>query len=244
VEIREIVKDSLSYPLTNWKSYLILGVILIITSLYIEIWWSFYPNTRLPFGVIIVELVTGILSLGYLIKIFKSTLDCENVLPKFNGLLNIIVDGFKGILVIIIYAIPFSILFLGVGLFLRANGYSSNDIFGLTTLLMTICTVVIIPIITLSLANMAFEGKLSSAFSFSEIRDDIDDIGWGNFIALYFILGIIYISPNHISTALNYLLGWIDPFLIVTIIKYLIIIPYLYIFATRTFAVIYRSSVV
>jgi len=191
VEIREIVKDSLSYPLTNWKSYLILGVILIITSLNIEIWWSFYPNAGLPFGVIIVELVTGILSPGYLIKIFKSTVDCENVLPKFNGLLNIIVDGFKGILVIIIYAIPFSILFLGVALFLRANGYSSNDIFGLTTLLMTICTVVIIPIITLSLANMAFEGKLSSAFSSSEIRDDIDDIGWGNFIALYFILGII-----------------------------------------------------
>ncbi len=252
MNIREIIKDSLSYPLTDWKSYLILGIILLITSLYYQI-WLFSPNEVSINTVMIAEFVTGFLSLGYLIKIIKSTLDCENVLPKFNGWLNIIVDGFKGSIIIIVYFIPFFILiFLVMVYFLITNqGFNSIDFIGLMNLIFSLYTIVIIPIIALALANMALdEGRLLSAFSFGEIRGDIYEIGWGNLIALYLLLGIIYIIFRAMPIASTYLLSWIDPIFVTWIdpifvtIMSLILIPYLYIFATRTVALVYRSSVV
>lgn len=90
---RGILKDSLSYPLSNWKSYLILGVILIITNLY----WYFSPEERLIYIVPLASFVTEFLIVGYLIKIIKSTLNRENVLPKYNGWLNIIFNGFRAV---------------------------------------------------------------------------------------------------------------------------------------------------
>lgn len=245
MNIKEIIKDSLIYPLTNWKSYLILGIIFLIINLYSYI-WSFNPDIGFSNILLIAEFVTGFLSLGYLIKIIKSTLDYENILPNFNGWLNIIVNGFKGSLIIIAYSIPFLILmFLVIVYFLITNrGLNSNDIFGLMNLIFSLYTIVIIPIIALALANMAFdEGRLLSAFSFGKILDDIHEIGWGDLIVLYLLVGIIYIIFKAIPIALTYLLSWIDP-IFVTIIKSLILIPYLYIFATRTVVLVYRSSVV
>lgn len=258
MEIREIVKDSLSYPLTNWKSYLILGVISVIINLYSYI-WLFSPDTELStivmtsYILMIAEFLTGFLTVGYLIKIIKATLDCKNALPEFNGWLNIIVDGFKGSLVILVYTILFSILEFLILIFMMSQGYTSRDAVGLMELINPLFIIVIVPI-ALSIANMAFnEGKLSSAFKFGEIRDDIREIGLTNIIVLYLLFGAIYIIFRVISIALGYLLGWIDPFLLnldsemavlVSIIKNLVLIPYLYIFATRTFALIYRSSVV
>ena len=252
MEIREIVKDSLSYPLTNWKSYLILGVILAIINLYSHIWWFVGQDIASLDIVMVAEFLTGFLSVGYLIKIFKSTLDSENVLPEFNGWLNIVIDGFKGSLVIIVYAIIFSILEALVLIFMISQGYTSNDAVGIMGLINLLFIIVIVPI-ALSIANMAFnEGKLSSAFKFSEILDDMREIGWKNLIVLYLLVGVIYIIFRVISILLGYLLVWIDPFILnldlvavlVFIIKNLVLIPYLYIFATRTFAVVYRSSVV
>ncbi len=241
----EIIKDSLSYPLTNWKSYLILGIILLITNLYIEI-WAFSPNDASISLVMIAEFVTGFLSLGYLIKIIKSTLDCENVLPKFNGWLNIIFNGFKGSLIIIAYLLPYFILIISViaYFFVTNTRLNPSDFLGLTDLIFILYIILIIPIIALALTNMAFdEGRLLSAFNFGEIREDIQEIGWSNIITLYLLLGIIYIIFKAMPIALTYLLSWTDPIL-VTIIKSLILIPYLYIFASRTVALIYRTSVV
>jgi hypothetical protein len=247
VDIREVVKDSLSYPLTNWKSFLILGVILTIANLLMLVFTNSFaeslslrPDYRLLSIVWIAYFVADILFLGYLIKIFKSTVDSENVLPEFNGWLNIIVDGFKGIIIVIVYyIIPFYILFALVLILTR--GFNSNDILELFDLINTLYTIVIIPVIALALANMAFDERLLSAFSFGEILDDMREIGWSNLLALYLLFGIIYLIIGYLP--LGYLLGWISPFL-VTIIKSMIIIPYLYIFATRAVSLIYRSSVV
>ncbi len=200
----------------------------------------------------VAEFLTGFLIVGYLIKIIKSTLDCESVLPEFNGWLNIIVDGFKGSLVIVVYTILFSILEFLVLIFMVSQGYTSNDTLGIMELITPLFIIVIVPM-ALSIVNMAFdEGKLSSAFKFGEIRDDIREIGGINLIVLYLLVGVIYIIFRVISIASSSLLGWIDPFLLnldlvavlVSIIKNLVLIPYFYIFVTRTFALIYRSSVV
>lgn len=79
MDIREVVKDSLSYPLTNWKSFLILGVILTIANLLMLVFTNSFaeslslrPDYRLLSIVWIAYFVADILFLGYLIKIFKS----------------------------------------------------------------------------------------------------------------------------------------------------------------------------
>lgn len=200
MNIKEVVvKDSLSYPLSNWKSYLILGVILVIINLYSHIWWFVSHDISSVNIVMVAEFVTGFLAVGYLIKIIKSTLDCENVLPEFNGWLNIIVDGFKGSLVIVVYTILFSILEFLVLIFMMSQVYTSSDAVGLMELINPLFIIVIVPI-ALSIANMAFdEGKLSSAFKFGEIRDDIGEIGGINLIVLYLLVGVIYIIFRVIS---------------------------------------------
>jgi hypothetical protein len=260
VEIREIIKDSFSYPLSNWKSFLILGIIYLIINLYSHI-WSFSPDTAMQdimmtsYIQMIAEFVTGILALGYLIKVFKSTVDSENILPEFNGWLNIILDGFKASVVVVVYAILFAILLVLVLIFylLINQGFNSGDFLGLSTSIAPIYTIVIIPVIALALANMAFDERLRSAFSFGEILGDLREIGWGNLIALYLLFGLIYIALRTISIGLSYLLGWADPFLVnldwemsvlATIVKSLIFIPYFYILGTRAFALVYMSRVV
>lgn len=245
MKIREIIKDLLSYPFTNWKSYLILGIILLITNLYFEIFSISLNEVFIPI-IAIAEFVTGFLTWGYLIKIIKSTLNSENVLPKFNGWLNIIINGFKASLVLVAYSIPYYIIIvlLIANLIITNRGFNPIDFVGFTDLIFFLYTIVIIPIFALALANMAFdEGRLLSAFSFGEIWGDIREMGFVNIIALYLLLGTIFILFRVMHIGLNYLVSWIDP-IFLTIIQSMILIPYLYIFAARTVALFYRSSVV
>lgn len=122
--------------------------------------------------------------------------------------------------------------------------FNSVDFLGLTDLIFFLYTIVIIPVIALALVNMALdEDRLLSAFNFGEIIGDMHELGWRNIITLYLLLGIIYIIFKAIPITINYLLRWTDP-IFGTLIQSLILIPYLYIFASRTVALIYRSSVV
>ena len=123
--------------------------------------------------VLIAEFVTGFLTWGYLIKIIKSTLDSENVLPKFNGSLNIIINGFKASLILVAYSIPFYIIFVLVMVyfFITNPGFKPIDyLLWLFDLIFFLYVIIIIPIFAFALVNMAFdEGRLLSAFNFGEI---------------------------------------------------------------------------
>ena len=56
MNLGEIVKDSLRYPLSNWRNYLILGIMIIFTNLYQDIKELIQNN-----GLIIILWIIGII---------------------------------------------------------------------------------------------------------------------------------------------------------------------------------------
>ena len=244
MDIEKIVTDSLKYPLSNWKNYLILGIIVIFTNLYLDI-REFNQDNGLIIILWIMGIIIGLFAFGYIIKIIKSSLSDVNVLPEFNGLVKIFTDGFKAVIASIAYLIPMFLLIL-VGLFfglikIEAH-YPYYLVSGILVLIIYLYAIVIIPIIALAIANMAYnENKLRSAFRFREILEKISNIGWGNLITWYIVTGILYLIIGAIIFVIYYLLSLINPFF-AGIIESLILVPYRYIFFARSVALLYMSD--
>ncbi len=116
MKIREITKDSLKYPFSDWKKFLILGIIFVI----IPILKYFGENVDLLVLFIGIAFVVGLLVNGYFFRIIKSTLDGKFELPEFNNWINMGVDGVKVYIVYIVYLIP--VILLLIDFFLSSNG--------------------------------------------------------------------------------------------------------------------------
>lgn len=106
MSIKEIIEDSLRYPFLDWKKFILLGVIIFITSI---------PGIAISIGAdnaigvlisLFIGFMIGLLVNGYLFKILKSSLDDLANPPKFNNWKVIFTDGVKVFLVAIIYSIP------------------------------------------------------------------------------------------------------------------------------------------
>lgn len=244
MDIWEIVKDSLKYPLSNWKSYLILGIIVVFANLYVDI-RVFSQNNELIMILWIMGAIIGIFTYGYMFKIIRSSLDNVNVLPEFNGLVKIFTNGFKALIVGIIYLIPVFLLGLGglfFGLIRIQAHYPYYMVPGILFWIIALYAIVIIPVIAVAITNMAHnESKLRSAFRFREILEKISAIGWGNLIKWYMVIGILYWIIGAIILVIYYLLSWINPFF-AGIIESLILVPYRYIFAARSVGLIYMHD--
>ena len=105
------------------------------------------------------------------------------MLPEFNNWVKIFTDGFKAVIASIAYLIPILLVILGSLFFglLRTKAISGSliSIYGGPIILITfLYLIVIIPIVALAIANMAYnEGKFRSAFEFHEIWEKISIIG-------------------------------------------------------------------
>lgn len=142
MDIGEIVKDSLKYPLSNWKSYLILGIIIVFTNLYADI-GELIPDSRLISALKIIGFIIGLFIYGYMFKIIKSSLGSINELPEFNGLVKIFIDGLKVVIAVIVYLIPVFLIFL-VGLFFGLIRFEAYGISGSPILIIFLYMIVII----------------------------------------------------------------------------------------------------
>lgn len=208
----EIVKDSLKYPLSNWKSYMILGIIVIFANLYADI-QVFNRNNELIMILWIIGAIIGIFTYGYMFKIINSSLANVNVLPEFNGLVKIFTNGFKVLIVGIIYLIPVFLLGL-VGLFsglIKIQAYYSYyGVSGILFWIIALYAILVIPVIAVAIMNMVHsESKLRYAFRFREILEKISNIGWGNLITQYIVIGILYLIIGAIMAVIYYIFSLI-----------------------------------
>jgi Protein of unknown function (DUF4013) len=105
MNISEIIKDSLRYPLTDWKKYLILGILILIVTTFIN-GPFIVPN------LIIIGYIIGFFVIGYLFRIIKSSLNGNDVLPKFYNWGEMFSDGVKVLIVGIVYSIPAILIIL------------------------------------------------------------------------------------------------------------------------------------
>ncbi len=120
MKIGEIVKDAVKYPFLDWKKLLILGFIVVISSVTSFFKLGVTNNALIVLSVGLV-LIAGILVNGYIYRIIKSSLDGTGDLPEFNKWKTMFTDGFRVLIVFMAYlAVPTIIIWL---LILLSTGF-------------------------------------------------------------------------------------------------------------------------
>ncbi len=248
MDIGDIVKNSLGYPLSNIKNFLILGVIILFAELY-SIIQSFGIKSGI-FGLLLVlTFLLMFFSSGYHLRILNSSIGGYDVLPDFGNWMRLFKDGVKVFIVMIIFMIPLIILLIAcifiLTMVLISSGASSGvgRIMVMTILAITgIYVILVYPLILMALANMAKnENNISYALKLGEIRTKISDIGLGNYVGWYIVTGIIYLILLIVGMAITFAFGLAHIKVIGIIIYALTFGPFAVIFIYRSTSLMYRS---
>ncbi len=265
MSVGKIVKNALRYPFQGWKKIFLLGIILLISSTLVDI--AVFARNNAETGLLIIfGFLFVLLVYGYSLKMIKSSLAGDMNLPAFNNWIDMLATGIKVLIVGIVYFIPIILviilaailypsniiaIFGGIGLnplavagslleaiLIQGIGnlvpilYNVTDtaIIGSFALLYII---IITPLLLMATVRMADENKLREAFKLRKIFDKISIIGFDNFVEWYTITGIIYLI---IFAIVNVFYFYVGPLML------LILIPYYYIYQTRSLALIYMSD--
>lgn len=270
MKIRAIVGDSLRYPFSDWKRFLILGLLVLITDM--ETFFLIgnpFSKFNILIGILVIEFIVGILVRGYTFKIVKSSMDYGVKLPKFAPWLNLFIKGIKVSIVTIVYLIPVILLVIVFVILNPSNvgvnpliiiAYNALNFFqmlydmaihvqvGIWSIITIFYAIIAIPFINIAIAHMAYNnGKMGAAFKFREILNKISNIGWKNFLLWYiviqFIFLVIYAAATLILTFLDFFMS-IYP-LGIAILKFLCImiaVPFVFMYFARAVALIYMCG--
>lgn len=256
MNIMDIMNDSLRYPVSDWKKFLIFGILIVFTNMF-SITVLFIDDLTVAFGSLVLGFIIGFLAKGYFFRIIKSSKTSEDELPEFNALGGMFKDGIKVLLVGLVYVIIPVFLIVIFGLFLleifgdlilNLGGTLSTSAtcgFGIDFLVLIAILYVIsmIPITLVAMANMACkDSKLSAAFSFHEIFRKIRDMGWKNLILWYITVGILFLVLLLIDIGMALLLNLIILKLCFLLIS-LIGATYFYIYVARSLGLFYNAHV-
>ena len=231
MDIKFIVKDSLMYPLSDLKNYLILGIILVFSSMTDIFAATGAKNVTLTSLLMIIGFLVGILAYGYQVRIIRSSLAGVSELPDFNSWFEMFIDGIKVFIVSIGYFIPLFLIILSMALF---SGM---------LLLAILYMIVIIPVLSMVIAHMVNnESKLSAAFKFGEIFNKIGSIGWLNLVVWYVVTGILLLIMSFLGFYVNMVISMDVSAIAGAVLLPLLIMPYLEIYFYRSIALAYMSD--
>lgn len=232
MDIKFIVKDSMMYPLSNWKNYLILGIILAFSSIT-EISVSLGAKNFTLLGLLtIVGFLIGALAYGYQVKIIRSSLAGFSELPDFNSWFEMFIDGIKVVIVSIGYLIPVFLIILSMALF-----------GGISVILAILYVIIIIPVLSMAIAHMVNnESKLSAAFKFGEIFNKIGSIGWLNLVVWYVVTGILFLIMSFLGFYVNMVISMDISSIAGAVLLSLLIMPYIEMYLYRSIALAYISD--
>ncbi len=251
METKDLFKNSLSYPLNDYKKLIILGVIFIIVNIYTIYNGMGGKNTILTTVLSIIGFIVGIISSGYLLSIIKNTIDGSDIMPDFQIKENLILGIKNYILAFIYFIIPVAIVLVVawatglLGSILSVSDWTKipeatlNTIMasGSITLLVAIVLFVIFGALEIiGECRLAESNSLSEGLNIKEVVSDISDIGLGNFV-IWLVLFVI------ISLILAIIYGFISiiPF-IGLIISSIIVSPFIAIFTSRSMGLIYANK--
>jgi hypothetical protein len=91
--------------------------------------------------------------------------------------------------------------------------------------------IIITPVLMIAIANMGNNNQMKSAFKIRILLEKMGSIGWNHLIEWYIITVILYLI---IFAAVNVLYFAVGPLMI------LILVPYYYIYQSRSIALIYK----
>lgn len=249
LDIGDIVKNSLGYPLSNMKNFLILGVLILLGELYSLLLSMGVKNILLGL-LIILAIIIAILRGGYNLRILNSSINGSDVLPDFGNWKSMFIDGIKLIIVIIVYFIPLILILMVFGMFIGYYMFSAGlgEVSFAKIILMTILIIaglyylLVYPIILMGIASMAHnENNMSFAFKFSEIRTKISKLGLGSYIGWFLVTVVVYAAILIIGIVLKSVFGIAHVKFIGTIISAFTVGPFAAIFLFRSASLMYRS---
>lgn len=174
MDFRELFVNSLSYPFTDLKKFLILFVLSILSILLVPI----------------------LIIYGYEWRIVEHSLKNDKNLPNFHNLSQLIENGFKLAVVSIIYGIPTIITFLLFKQFTMnsidnfytlSSGFTSPMIFIISIIIGFFVSFVFV----IGLPNMVYENRFMAAFDFKRIFQLIKTIELKKYIAYIIVYSII-----------------------------------------------------
>jgi hypothetical protein len=253
MNISEIVKDSLIYPFSDWKKILILGIIVLITGMDYN-FFRLSSNVALIIIFVIITWIIAFFARGYQFRIIKLSLSGVNELPEFNAWIDMFVDGFKVFIVVMGYLIPAILIIAFAGLSFGStimnflyppSNFDVNILLNVIILVLIaiVYTIIILPIDMMAIAHMANnDSKLSAAFRFHEIFDKISNNGWINLIIWYIVTGILFLILFIIGSFVTNIIGKITFPLVGTILSSLTVMPYLFMYLSRSVALFYMSE--
>ena len=207
-----MIKNFLRYPFGYWKHFLILGMFILISNIFMNPKNGYLVLYSVLF---IIGGVFGLFIMGYALRIIKSSLMGLEGLPKFNHWIELFLDGIRVLGVIFIYISPIIIFLLVFDLTLLnqifsilLNGFSPllgvyienilfNFVFSTGTLflLVMLYTIAIVPILFIAVPYMAANGnKFNFAFKFHEIYEKILSKRFKNVLGEYLLIGIFIIA--------------------------------------------------
>ena len=232
MKLKDLLMDSLKYPLSDIKMILLLGIVLLVANMIDDHISDFsYNPFILSMGIIFVFFF-AMLETGYIFKVVEQTINGSNKLPKFTGLWSMFIHGIKESTVsVTYYLLPIVVILIG-GFYLNSKVsyvfWEQNLGMGLIIagiLLIFPMTFLLLP----AILNMAHHnGTLSSAYNFKQIKEKMRNVGIKNLLIPYLVTWIIlgsfylYFAPEVRSIPL-----------IGSILSQMIITPYLIILTGR-----------
>ena len=233
MEMGNIIKKAFKYPFSNWKRYLILGLIFLVSVLIFEVSGGF-GNPEYRISLLIAYVVINLVIEGYLFRSMENSIKGENELSKFDQWPKMFTDGVKVFLALFIYGfIPGIMLVIGYVLLIQ---YALMDVGTVILLIGIFLTVLFVLFVNMALANMAYHGKLSAALKIREIYDRLKIIGWMRYIFFSIIITVIVF----LGTLTAILIKDLIP--ILGFIGYFLISTYFELLSYRAFGLIYKET--
>ena len=112
MNIREIVKDAVNYPLSDWKKILILGIIIVISGISTIVAPLDTSNIDVKLLLFGIGFIIGLFVSGYMFRIIKLSLNGKTELPEFKDWVDMGAEGVKVFLTFIVYSIPAILIIL------------------------------------------------------------------------------------------------------------------------------------
>jgi hypothetical protein len=144
--------------------------------------------------------------LGYTLKVYRG----EKPAPEVTEWGTLFIDGIKYLIVGLIYAIPFLIVFfvtIGAGIIALASNPASvmgaigGMLFGLIVLV--IIGILTMIFSTIGIIRFARTGSMGEAFNFKEISATIAKIGWVSYIIALVVLMVVMVVIEIIISILG-----------------------------------------
>ena len=252
MDVGAIVSDAIKYPISDWKKIIMLGIIIVISSISSLAIAAGTTNGAVIMGLGIIGFLVGLLVSGYILRIIKASLTGVSEIPDFDSWLDMFIDGIKVLIVGIVYSIP-AILIIVISVAATAVSLGTSELSnpsaavgllmgaGIGGIIAFLYLLIIIPIIAMAIANMAYNDSIGAAFQFSEILNKIGSIGWGNLIIWYIVMIVLYFVMAIIGGIISGILGIISP-IIGSVVLFLFIMPYIYMFVARSVGLEYNSD--